>query len=108
MPPNLDASWFVETSRPDAYRRPATTFDMTRDGLTLLVMGYTGAKAMNFKVRYIKAFNDMEAELRRQAEGDPKLPDFSDPGEAAGTTKRPLTFSEFPQPPAGQSRRTDF
>lgn len=34
-------------------------FVMNRDGFTLLVMGYTGKKAMQFKERYIAAFNKM-------------------------------------------------
>lgn len=38
---------------------------MTRDGFTLLVMGYTGEKAMQFKEAYIRAFNEMEQELKR-------------------------------------------
>ncbi len=37
---------------------------MTRDGFTLLVMGYTGAKAMQFKLAYIKQFNAMERALQ--------------------------------------------
>lgn len=36
---------------------------MNRDGFTLLVMGYTGEKAMNFKLAYIKQFNAMEKAL---------------------------------------------
>ena len=36
---------------------------MTRDGFTLLVMGYTGEKAMRFKLAYIKQFNAMERAL---------------------------------------------
>lgn len=36
---------------------------MTRDGFTLLVMGYTGEKAMKFKLAYIKQFNAMESQL---------------------------------------------
>ena len=39
---------------------------MTRDGFTLLAMGYTGAKAMAFKEAYINAFNQMEASLKGQ------------------------------------------
>jgi Rha family phage regulatory protein len=39
---------------------------MTRDGFTLLAMGFTGAKAMQFKVQYIQAFNAMETELKRR------------------------------------------
>lgn len=38
-------------------------FYMTRDGFTLLVMGYTGEKAMKFKLAYIKQFNAMEKVL---------------------------------------------
>lgn len=37
---------------------------MTRDGFTLLVMGYTGEKAMQFKLAYIKQFNAMEKTLQ--------------------------------------------
>ena len=37
---------------------------MTRDGFTLLVMGYTGEKAMRFKESYIKQFNAMERMLQ--------------------------------------------
>ena len=37
---------------------------ITRDGFTLLAMGFTGAKAMQWKIKYIEAFNKMEAELR--------------------------------------------
>lgn len=37
---------------------------MTRDGFTILVMGYTGEKAMRFKEAYIKQFNAMEKTLR--------------------------------------------
>ena len=36
---------------------------ITRDGFTLLVMGYTGAKAMKFKEAYIRQFNAMEKAL---------------------------------------------
>lgn len=39
-------------------------FDMTKDGFTLLVMGYTGAKAMQFKLAYIQRFNEMEETLK--------------------------------------------
>jgi len=37
---------------------------MTRDGFTILVMGYTGEKAMKFKEAYIKQFNVMEKTLQ--------------------------------------------
>jgi Rha family phage regulatory protein len=34
---------------------------MTRDGFTFLAMGFTGARAAEFKERYIAEFNRMEA-----------------------------------------------
>ena len=38
---------------------------VTEDGFSMLCMGYTGEKAMEFKERYIEAFNSMREELRR-------------------------------------------
>lgn len=40
---------------------------MNRDGFTLLAMGFTGKKALQFKLRYIQAFNEMEQELKNQS-----------------------------------------
>jgi Rha family phage regulatory protein len=37
---------------------------MTKDGFTLLAMGYTGDKAMKFKLAYIKQFNSMAKVLQ--------------------------------------------
>lgn len=42
---------------------------MNRDGFTLLAMGFTGQKALKFKLKYIEAFNQMEKEIQQ-----PKLP----------------------------------
>ncbi len=36
---------------------------MTRDGFTMLVMGYTGEKALRFKEWYINRFNEMEQQI---------------------------------------------
>lgn len=41
-------------------------FSLTRDGFSLLVMGFTGEKAYQWKIEFIKAFNTIEAELKRQ------------------------------------------
>lgn len=38
---------------------------MTRDGFSLLAMGFTGKKAMSFKLQYIEAFNAMESTLKK-------------------------------------------
>lgn len=57
---------FSQTERNDESQpgRSFRSFVMTRDGFTLLAMGFTGAKALKWKLRYIEAFNTMEAELR--------------------------------------------
>lgn len=36
---------------------------LTRDGFSLLVMGFTGSKALEWKLKYIQAFNKMEQKL---------------------------------------------
>ena len=38
----------------------------TRDGFTLLAMGFTGTKALEWKLRYIEAFNRMESFIRER------------------------------------------
>lgn len=45
-------------------KRSYPMYYMTRDGFTILVMGYTGEKAMKFKEAYIKQFNAMEKTLQ--------------------------------------------
>ena len=40
-------------------------FYMNRDGFTLLAMGFTGDKAIDFKVEYINAFNKMEEAIKK-------------------------------------------
>ncbi|MBL8510371.1 MAG: Rha family transcriptional regulator [Betaproteobacteria bacterium] len=47
-------------------------YRLTRDGFTLLAMGFTGKKALEFKLAYIDAFNKMEAELSGRP--TPQLP----------------------------------
>lgn len=39
---------------------------MNRDGFTLLAMGFTGDKALQFKLQYIDAFNEMEQQVKFQ------------------------------------------
>jgi Rha family phage regulatory protein len=38
---------------------------MNRDGFTLLAMGFTGQDAMQWKIKYIQAFNEMEKQLSK-------------------------------------------
>lgn len=42
-------------------------FYMNRDGFSLLVMGFTGQEAIEWKLKYIKAFNEMEKVLQEKS-----------------------------------------
>lgn len=44
--------------------RKAPMYVMNRDGFTLLAMGFTGDKALQFKLDYISAFNKMEQTIK--------------------------------------------
>ncbi len=50
-------------------------FNLTRDGFTIIAMGFTGPSAMEWKVKYMTAFNAMEAELRNVASAPQIAPD---------------------------------
>lgn len=60
---------FFETTAPDSYGREQRAYLMNRDGFTLLAMGFTGKAALEWKLKYIAAFNEMEKKLAEQ----PKL-----------------------------------
>lgn len=54
----------VEYTDAKGEKRPA--YQITRDGFTILAMGFTGKAAMQFKIAYIEAFNRMEAILHQR------------------------------------------
>ena len=47
--------------------RKSPAYNLTRDAFSLVVMGFTGKEALAWKVRYIEAFNAMEAALAEKA-----------------------------------------
>ncbi|KAF1366755.1 Rha family transcriptional regulator [Yokenella regensburgei] len=49
-----------------ANNRSDPFYRMTKDGFMLLVMGFTGKKAMAVKIAYINAFNEMAKQLQQQ------------------------------------------
>jgi len=53
-------NYFVESVYVNEKNRTYRNYLMTRDGFSLLAMSFTGKKAMEFKVKYIAAFNAME------------------------------------------------
>ncbi|AKI03811.1 phage regulatory protein [Lactobacillus salivarius] len=56
---------FVEDSYLNSRNQQQPMYYMNRDGFTLLAMGFTGSKAMEFKLKYIDAFNRMEERIKQ-------------------------------------------
>lgn len=57
-------SGYESVTYEDSNGKKQPMYLMNRDGFTLLAMGFTGKKAMQFKIAYINAFNEMEDILR--------------------------------------------
>lgn len=53
-------SMFFSSGYKDSYGRNQKEYMLTRDGFSLLAMGFTGQKALEWKLKYIEAFNKME------------------------------------------------
>jgi Rha family phage regulatory protein len=58
---------FTHVVGPNGSVRQEPAFTLNRDGFSLLAMGFTGKKALQFKLDYIDAFNQMERTLLAQA-----------------------------------------
>lgn len=84
---NCAAKFFYTASFLNRGKRYPMYF-MNRDGFSLLAMGFTGKKALEWKIRYIQAFNEMERKLKEQENiktqnwavtSDSKTPDVAPP-----------------------------
>jgi Rha family phage regulatory protein len=89
------SSYFVATTYvQDQNGQTYPAFNMTRDGFTLLAMGYGGPKAHHFKVSYIEAFYAMERTLRQSPVAIPTKPKLS--GSLVRETRKLLEHAETP------------
>jgi len=62
--PILDCPKMFEKSHyVSSQNKSLPMYFITRDGFTLLVMGFTGSEALKWKLKYIQAFNEMEEAL---------------------------------------------
>ncbi|MEJ0093327.1 MAG: phage regulatory protein/antirepressor Ant [Methylocella sp.] len=77
---------YIEAQNGQTYR----SYDMDRKGFAVIAMGFTGAKALKWKLAYIDAFDAMEAELRARPAIDP-IQVLNDPTAMRGLL---LTYSE--------------
>jgi len=59
--PKNGVSYFHKGKYKDSSGKSNTMYYLNRDGFSLLVMGFTGKKALEWKLKYIEAFNQMES-----------------------------------------------
>lgn len=92
---------YVESTYISSRGREEVEYLMDRDGFSLLVMGFTGKKALEWKLKYIEAFNTMEERLKSNIqlteEEKLKLQLFSkDPVEVAAAHNRLVELETAP------------
>ena len=68
--PNFRPSEYIDNTG-----RKLPMYLVTRDGFTLLAMGFTGKAAMQFKVAYIEAFNAMERTIKESTVAELPTPE---------------------------------
>lgn len=68
---------FLKDNYKDDRNRKQTRYLMTRDGFTFLVTSYSGVKATNFKIEYIKRFNLMEEFINSLQTAKLEFPEFT-------------------------------
>lgn len=66
---------------------------LTRDGFTMLVMGYTGQKALKFKEMYIRRFNEMEELIKNLVSARQEFPLLTENIKMLHENPRPYHFS---------------
>lgn len=64
--PEVSRRNFAPRDYTDERGKTWKTYEVNRDGFTLLAMGFTGKKALIFKLQFIEAFNKMEKALLNQ------------------------------------------
>ena len=65
---------FFEGSYQDKSGKSNKMYFMNRDGFTFIAFGFTGAKADEFKLKYIQAFNEMESHIKQNQLAIPQSP----------------------------------
>lgn len=74
----FNAANFGVVDYTDAKGETRPMYTMTKDGFTLLAMGFTGKKATQFKISYISAFNVMEAKIKEQLQTKLTVPTYAE------------------------------
>lgn len=63
---------FSESTYKNEQNKEQPMFIMNQDGFTLLAMGFNGKKAMEFKLKYIEAFNAMKRQIEQSKPSVPQ------------------------------------
>jgi Rha family phage regulatory protein len=84
---------FRSTTYKDSKNRTQKAYALTRDGFTILVMGYTGQKAMKFKELYIKRFNEMECFIKTLVTARNEFPWLTENIKLLNENPKPYHFS---------------
>lgn len=74
---NFNRNNFVLISYKDSTGRKLPEYLLSKDGFTILAMGFTGKKAMKFKEEYINRFNQMEQFIKDLYEARADFPEFT-------------------------------
>lgn len=88
---NSALTFFQENSYKAGTGKSYPEYLMNRDGFTLLAMGFTGKDALQWKMKYIAAFNEMEAQLNSRPVSQLKAQEI----EARLNNSRARIASEF-------------
>lgn len=90
---NFIHSNFKSSFYKDSTGRKLPCYFMTRDGFTMLVMGYTGQKAMRFKELYIRRFNEMESFIKTLVSARQEFPLLTSNIKLLHENPKPYHFS---------------
>lgn len=84
---------FAPSSYRNQQNKKQPCYCLTRDGFTMLVMGYTGQKAMQFKELYIKGFNEMEKMIKSLVMARQEFPLLTENIKLLHDNPKPYHFS---------------
>ena len=85
---NFEPAKYLDRTK---HSRPC--YNMTRDGFTFLVMGFTGDKADSYKIAYINRFNNMESYIKTLNQARIDFPALTDRIKEMHDTPKPYHYS---------------